>query len=74
MKPNSTIFIATDEKNKTYFEPFAKNYDICFLDDFPDALKGVNTNFYGVIDQLVAAKGDVFVGTFWSTLSAYVNR
>ena len=50
------------------------NYDICFLDDFKDAMKGVNTNYYGIIDQMIASKGDVFVGTAYSTLSAYINR
>ena len=74
LQPNSTVFIATDERNKTYFEPFSKHYDVCFLDDFKHVIEGVNSNYYGVIDQLVAAKGDAFVGTFWSTLSAYVNR
>ena len=27
-----------------------------------------------MIDQLVAAKGDVFVGTFFSTFTGYINR
>ena len=31
-------------------------------------------SFYGMLDQLVASKGRVFVGTWWSTLSGYVNR
>lgn len=74
IEPNSTIFIATDEKNKTYFEPLAKHYDLCFLDDFAHELKNVNANYFGIIDQIVASRGDVFIGTWFSTLSAYVNR
>lgn len=31
-------------------------------------------SFYGMLDQLVASKGRVFIGTWWSTLSGYVNR
>ena len=27
-----------------------------------------------MLDQLVASKGRVFFGTWWSTLSGYVNR
>ena len=45
-----------------------------FLDDFKDLLKGINTNYYGMLDQLVAFKGRVFFGTWRSTLSGYVNR
>lgn len=30
--------------------------------------------YYGMIDQLVAYKSRVFYGTWWSTLSGYVNR
>jgi hypothetical protein len=30
--PGSTVYIATDEANKTYFEPFKQVYDVKFLD------------------------------------------
>ena len=74
LKPNSTVFIATDDKNKTYFEALRQHYDICFLDDFADEIKSLNSNYFGIIDQVIASKGDKFVGTSLSTLTAYVNR
>ena len=74
LKPNATVFIATDEKNKTYFEGLSRYYDICFLDDFADEISSLNSNYFGIIDQIVASKGDIFFGTTRSTLSAYVNR
>lgn len=74
LEPNSTVFIATDEKNRSYFDPLTKHYDICFLDNFADQLKNVNVNYFGIIDQIIASKGDIFIGTWFSTLSAYVNR
>lgn len=70
----ATLYVATDERNKEFFEPFRKKYDLVFLDDFLGAIPGVNTNYYGMIDQLVAYKSRVFYGTWWSTLSGYVNR
>jgi len=70
----STIYIATDETDKSFFKPFKENYDLVFLDDFLDVIPTVNTNYYGMIDQLVAYKSRVFFGTMWSTLSGYVNR
>lgn len=51
LTPNSTIFIATDERDKKFFDPMRAHYDLLFLDDFKDELKGVNTNYYGM-DQL----------------------
>lgn len=48
LAPNSTVFIATDERDKKFFEPLRAHYDILFLDDFKNELKDVNTNYYGV--------------------------
>lgn len=54
---NTTLYISTDERDKKFFDPLKKHYDVVFLDDFHDeALKGVNTNYYGMIDQLVATR------------------
>jgi len=74
LEEGGLLFIATDERDKSFFAPFKEHYDVVFLDDFKDLLTGINTNFYGMLDQLVASKGRVFFGTWWSTLSGYVNR
>lgn len=47
-------YIATDERDKGFFNIFKDNYDVLFLDDFMDVIKDVDTNYYGMIDQLVA--------------------
>ena len=39
-----------------------------------DALKGVSPNYFGMLDQLVAAQGRNFYGTFFSTFTGYINR
>ena len=71
----ATLYIATDERDKSFFDIFKKHYDVVFLDDFiKEAIPDVNSNFYGMIDQLVAYKSRTFYGTWWSTLSGYVNR
>lgn len=74
LQEGGVLYIATDERDKKFFEPFRKHYNIVFLDDFSHLLKGINTNFYGMLDQLVASKGRIFFGTFFSTLSGYINR
>jgi hypothetical protein len=35
-KPNETLFIATDEPNKTWFDDLAKHHRLLFLDDYWD--------------------------------------
>jgi GDP-fucose protein O-fucosyltransferase len=69
-----TVFIATDERNKTFFDPFREHYHLVFLDDFADQIKDISPNHYGMLDQLVASRGDVFMGAFYSTFTGYINR
>lgn len=75
-EPNEIIFIATDERNKTFFDPIAKKHDVRFLDDYWDlaGLGELDPNFMGMIDTIVASRGRVFAGTFFSTFSGYINR
>ncbi len=74
LKANSTIFIATDEPDKSFFQPLGDYYDICFLDDFHHLLDDIDSNLFGLIEQMVLSKGDIFIGTYYSTFSAYVFR
>lgn len=72
---NSTIYIATDEKDKSFFHLLTKHYKILYLDDFLDDLGDeVNTNYFGMIDQLVASRGRTFFGCWFSTFTGYINR
>jgi hypothetical protein len=74
LAPNSTIFIATDERDKSFFDPMRKHYNIYFMDDFMPLLTGVNTNYFGMIDQLVASRGRIFFGCWFSTFTGFINR
>ena len=67
LQPGATVFIATDERDKKFFDPLREHYDIKFLDDFKTELTGINTNYYGMIDQLVASRGRLFIGCWHST-------
>jgi hypothetical protein len=62
--PNATVYVATDERDKTYFEPLAEHYDLVYLDDFLPLIQGLNTNYYGMLDQLIASKGRYFFGMY----------
>ena len=73
---NEIIYIATDERNKTFFDPIAQRHSVKFLDDYWDmaGLADLDPNYMGMIDTIVASRGRVFGGTFFSTFSGYINR
>ena len=74
LTPNATVYIGTDERDRAFFEPLAAMYDIVFLDDLKHLLKGVNTNYYGMIDQLVTSRSRIFFGCWFSTFTGYISR
>lgn len=74
LKENSTVFIATDEKNKTFFDPLRAHYHLYFLSDFRDLVEDVNANYFGMLDQRIASRGRTFVGVYYSTFTGYINR
>lgn len=71
---NRTIYIATDEQDKKYFETLGRHNRLYYLDDFKDLLEDLDPNYFGMLDQLIASTGDVFIGTFYSTFSGFINR
>mmetsp|Transcript_3067 Transcript_3067/g.6376 ORF Transcript_3067/g.6376 Transcript_3067/m.6376 type:complete len:786 (+) Transcript_3067:1646-4003(+) len=68
------VYIATDEKDKDFFQPFKDKHHVVFLDDFAAHFESIDSAYYGLLDQLVASKGKVFYGTWPSTFSSYINR
>ena len=70
----TTVFVATDHQGKPWFKNLTKHYDIVFLNDFKKELEGVNTNYFGMIDQLVASRGRVFFGCMHSTFTGFIMR
>ncbi|KAL7571564.1 hypothetical protein ACA910_020979 [Epithemia clementina (nom. ined.)] len=75
-QPGGVVFIATDEPNKLFFKPLHKHYNVFFLQDFVEEarLDLVDPNYYGMIDQLVAARGKIFFGCWLSTFTGYIHR
>lgn len=72
---NATIYIATDEKDLHMFDVFRQHFHVFFLSDFSDILlASLNTNFHGMVEELVASRGSIFMGTFYSTFTGYINR
>ncbi|KAL9188523.1 hypothetical protein ACHAXT_006901 [Thalassiosira profunda] len=72
--PGSTLFIATDERDPSFFDPLREVYDTKFIGDFGSLLADVNPNYYPLVEQVVASRGRIFFGTFYSTFSAFIMR
>lgn len=76
----SKLYVATDEKNMTWFSPFRKaGYDLVFAKDFMNELTQGNNSphlqdIIGLTEQLVCAHAYQFVGSYYSTFSLYIKR
>ena len=68
------VYIATDEQDKAFFADLASHYNLLYLDDFSHLISGIDKNFYGMIDQLVASRSRIFFGCWFSTFTGYINR
>ncbi len=70
------LFIATDERNKTFFDPIKQHHDVRFLDDYWDVgnLGDLDSYYLGMVDTIIASHGRTFSGTWFSTFSGYINR
>ena len=71
------VFVATDERDKTFFDAFRKKWPkLRFLDDYMDMakLRDINPNYLGMIDALVCTRAEAFFGTWFSTFTGYITR
>ena len=70
------LYIATDERNKAFFDPIAKHHDLRFLGDYFEkaGLEKLDPNWMGMVEIAVAARGRMFAGTWHSTFSSYIMR
>lgn len=65
--PGTTVYMATDERHKSFFHDLSEHYDLVFLNDYAHLLKGIITNYHGILDQLVASRAEIFFGCWFST-------
>lgn len=72
--PGSTVFITTNENDLSFFAPIQEVYNIIFLSDFGDIVSGINPNYFPLVEQIVASRASIFIGTHLSTFSAYIAR
>ncbi|CAM9689493.1 unnamed protein product [Pylaiella littoralis] len=73
---NEVVYVATDEKNTSLFEPFAKYVRVKFLSDYYEraGVSELDPNLLGMLDQVIASHGRTFTGCWLSTFTAYILR
>ena len=64
------LYIATDEKDLSFFDPVREKYDIYFYKDFDFNTTSLETD---VMDQVICADSDIFMGTYLSTYTKRIN-
>jgi hypothetical protein len=70
----TTVYVATDEREKSFFKDMEEYWDVLYMDYFMNQLEGVDKNYFGMIDQLVSSRGRTFFGCWFSTFTGYIDR
>jgi GDP-fucose protein O-fucosyltransferase len=59
------VYIATDEKDQTFFESFVKTFKtVYFLSDYTESANftDLNQNHIGMVEQVICANAHTFIG------------
>ena len=62
------------EQDKNFFKPLADHYDVVFFDDCKHLFQDLNQNYYSMLNQLIASRGRISFGCWFSTFSSHINR
>jgi hypothetical protein len=73
----SKLYIATDQNDRSFFEPLTEYYTLFFYDDIRSKVKiydDLDANYIPIIEQLICTRSIKFIGNKLSTLSSYIYR
>lgn len=70
------LYIGTDERNLSFFDPFRKHFVVKTLNDYMSEARigDENANHIGMIEQIVMANAYTFIGTPLSTFTNFITR
>lgn len=69
------LYIATDHKDKSFFNSLRSHYNLYFYDDITShASVTIEPNLIPIIEQLICTRGIKFIGMDYSTLSSQIYR
>jgi len=67
---NKILYVANDLKDKSLLDELKKEYNCAFIDDL---LGGLSEMEKAIIDQIICARADFFIGTYASTYTKRIN-
>ncbi|KAI2504211.1 GDP-fucose protein O-fucosyltransferase [Fragilaria crotonensis] len=70
----ATLYVSTDHADPSWFDPLRQDYRLYFASDFKDVFGSLMPWYMEMVEQLICARSRTFVGTYYSTYSAYTNR
>lgn len=77
---STIIYIAVDSDNMTVFEPLREIFQLKFISDYMTQFEDgrsesmINYNHIGMVEQMICANADTFIGTMTSTYSDYIMK
>jgi len=77
-RANEILYIATDERDRSFFDDFRRQHSgpLRFFDDYKvlAGIDSIDPTQYGMIETIVASRGTMFAGTWFSTFTGYIVR
>ena len=72
----TVLYIATDVTDQEkYFRPFREaGFQLLFASDFAFVFDALLPHYMEMVEQIVCARADVFVGTYHSSFTGYIAR
>ena len=64
------LYIATDEKDRSFFNPISEKYKIYFIEDL---FGGITNKESIAIDQIMCIQSEAFLGSMFSTFTNCIN-
>jgi hypothetical protein len=65
----ATLYIATDYADAAWFDPLREQYRLYFASDFKGVFDSLLPWYREMVEQLICARSQTFVGTYYSSFS-----
>lgn len=71
----SKLYISTDERDKSLFKEFERNFQVFYREDFEaEFFNPIEKRLHGMLEQLICVSARTFIATELSTFSAFIHR
>merc|ERR1712113_1110039 len=76
IKPGEVIYISTDEKVHSFFNPIKRVYNVRFLADYEKkaGVASLDSRMLPMLEIVIASGSEKAFGTWWSTFTGHIFR